>query len=296
MADKAIRGLNAGAFVSPSAGSAFAMQNTNVSTAAVPTTFERMGQMIPVNQSFSTANVTATPGRLYVATITTLTDNRDFILPQANIGERVGLYITDGDADFAIVIKGDTGVTINDGTAATEWSRVFIKNEYVEFFYHATNKWIVTSDRRVPCQCKLYRNTNQTGATTGWTKVNVNASEYDVGGIGDPTTNNRIDIRRAARYQVIVSIAWDGLPADIRALAACYKEGSLAIQSPRWYNGLIVTGTPTASDTEAAAVGVLDCALDDTLELYANHNATPNQTIEGLQDRVFILVEEKLNP
>ena len=64
------------------------------------------------------------------------------------MGERVGVYVVDGDATYELILKGAASQTINGGTAATEWSRVFIANECVIFRCIAANTWIVEYDGR----------------------------------------------------------------------------------------------------------------------------------------------------
>jgi hypothetical protein len=77
--------------------------------------------------------------------------NRNFVLPAPAIGDRVEVSIVDGNSTNELIIKGASGVKINKGTAATEWSRLFIAGETVTFVADATDNWQVLVDGRIPC-------------------------------------------------------------------------------------------------------------------------------------------------
>jgi hypothetical protein len=103
------------------------------------------------NVTVTTSDVTAAVNTRYFATIAGMTASRNFILPTPAIGDRIEISILDGDADYELIIKGASGVKINKGTAATEWSRLFIAGETVTFVADATDNWQVLVDGRVPC-------------------------------------------------------------------------------------------------------------------------------------------------
>jgi hypothetical protein len=159
------------------------------------------------NQTITTGNITGEAGQMYVCTIAGLTADRDLTLPSAQVGERIGVYIVDGDADYALVLKGAASQTINGGTAATEWSRVFIANESVTFLCIAANTWIVETDMRIPCALKMFPATDTTGETAAqYTDIDLSATtpDYDIGGMAVIASDHAL-IRRAGKYTVQVT-------------------------------------------------------------------------------------------
>ena len=177
------------------------VQDTNAATASTSATFGLMGGLETNNQTVTTTDITGAVGQLYVCTIAGLTAERSLTLPSAQVGERIGVYIVDGDATYELVVKGAASQTINGGTAATEWSRLFIQGECCVFRCVAANTWIVEYDGRIPCFAKASILSDVTTlAATVETKINLNEELADVGNIFDGTTNNRFNIRRAGVY------------------------------------------------------------------------------------------------
>jgi hypothetical protein len=117
------------------------------------------------NQTVTTADITGAVGNFYVCTIAGLTNHRSLTLPSAAVGERIGVYIADGDDTYSLIVKGASGQTISGGSAATEWSRLFIKGETAIFRVIAANTWIVESDGRIPMKGLIYLSTNATSNT-----------------------------------------------------------------------------------------------------------------------------------
>jgi hypothetical protein len=178
----------------------------------------------PNAQTITTANVTGAVGQMYVCTIAGLTANRDLTLPAGTVGDRIGVYISDGDDTFALVIKGAASVTINGGTAATEWSRLFIQGECVTFFCVAPNTWIVEGDGRIPQMVVMQRATAQTGITE--------STDTEITGYATPTVNNasiantttgRVTPRRLGSYQCSCRSRLNA------ASAAAFGAGTVAI-------------------------------------------------------------------
>lgn len=161
------------------------------------------------NISPTTANQTAAVNTRYFATIAGLTANRDFILPTPAVGNQVELNIVDGDDTYAFIIKGASGVTINGGTAATEWSRLFIKGETVRFVANTTSNWQVVADERIPQKCELEKTTGTTAQSIGnnisaGEKVTLSTSVSDNASIGN-TSTYVITPRRTGSYLISTS-------------------------------------------------------------------------------------------
>jgi len=145
--------------------------------------------------------------KIYNLTIAGLTANRNLTLPVASAaGKRINVNILDGDDTYAIILKGAATVTINGGSAATEWSRLFIKGESVTFRSTSTTNWVVESDCRIPCHWKAYDSSG--GAWNNNTNTNAafNAEDIDVGDCGD-LTNDRFNLRRDGIYTYKVGVA-----------------------------------------------------------------------------------------
>jgi hypothetical protein len=160
------------------------------------------GGLVPNAQTVTTANITGAVGQLYVCTIAGLTANRDVTLPSATAGDKMGVYVADGDDTYALVLKGAASQTINGGSAATEWSRVFIKGEIVVFVCVAADTWIVEHDGRIPQVVVMQRSTAKTGI--------AESTDTEIDGYATPTINNasianatngRVTPRRTGTYQ-----------------------------------------------------------------------------------------------
>lgn len=150
-----------------------------------------------VAQSVTTADITGVAGNHYQCTIAGLTANRNLTLPTASAaGEKVRVSITDGDADYELIIKGAATVTINGGSAATEWSRLFIAGESVLFESTSTTNWNVVSDGRIPCMAVMYRTAVQTFSDATDTEITgYNTTDTNIGNCGNATTG-RVTARR----------------------------------------------------------------------------------------------------
>lgn len=168
------------------------------------------------NQTVTTTDITGAVGNMYICTIAGLTANRNLTLPSAAVGERIGVHVVDGDDTYALILKGASGQTINGGSAATEWSRVFIKGETVIFKCIAANTWIVESDGRIPCVAKIRLTATSQSVSaatqTEWKDFDSNgvSEVFDVGNIMDGTTGSsggRVTIRRSSDYNIFGALA-----------------------------------------------------------------------------------------
>ena len=209
------------------------VQDTSAATASTSATFGLMGGLETNNQTVTTTDITGAVGQLYVCTIAGLTAERSLTLPSAQVGERIGVYIVDGDATYELVVKGAASQTINGGTAATEWSRLFIQGECCVFRCVAANTWIVEYDGTHAPSC-IVEGDGGANMTIG------NATFTDIiGSTGGPldtvvtdrhswytASTGRITPTISGRYLVtgvyVVGEADDGK----RCIANVYKNGS----------------------------------------------------------------------
>ena len=180
-------------------------------------------------QTVTTTDITGAVGQLYVCTIAGLTANRNLTLPSAAVDELVGVQIVDGDASFALILKGAASQTINGGSAATEWSRLFIAGETVIFRCTAANTWVVANDGRKPCRTGMLLNGDITTLTPAtWEAVVFNSKDItDTGGIADSTAGTFV-LRRAGTYLLMGQIQVDNLATDKFCKMAFFTSGAFA--------------------------------------------------------------------
>lgn len=190
------------------------VQQTGASTRATSATFALMGGLVYSASSVTTANVTATVGTIHALDLSGLTADRNFVLPDsAQVGERIGVFVTTGDASFELdIVTAATGSLINGANAGggTSWSRLFITNECCVFRCvnaggAGDTDWIVEYDGRIPCHCLLEGTANQSVSGGSWADYNFGASDdtFDTGDLYDATLNSNnggFRLRRAGRY------------------------------------------------------------------------------------------------
>jgi hypothetical protein len=225
------------------------------------------GGMTNSNITPTTADTTAAVNTRYFADISGLTANRNFILPTPAIGNVIEINITVGDSAYALIIKGNTGIKINKGSTATEWSRLFISGETVRFVADATDNWQVVRDGRIPCTTRI-KNTGAQSISNGVTTVlTLDELEYDNASCAN-TTNNRIDVRRANKYVMTGGVQLDSLAANTqRVFGAITKNVTptyIVTAEISGDSGAYVSLLPVTTD--ALAVG-------DYIQLRIFHNS-----------------------
>jgi hypothetical protein len=147
------------------------------------------------------AAVSMTANRRYVGSIAAFTADRNYTVPAGTAGDVIEIQLTTGDDAFELIILGATGVQINGGTAATEWSRLFISGEFVRLRCVATNDWWVEVDGRKPQQCELWQSVDISNhyAHNAYTKVPVDTIAIDNANIGS-LASETITPRRTGKY------------------------------------------------------------------------------------------------
>lgn len=206
------------------------------------------GTLTNSNISPTTANVTAVVNYRYFANVSGLTANRNFVIPAGAVGDIIELNIKTGDDTYALIVIGDTGISINGGTAATEWSRLFITNETVQLIADTTSNWQVVEDRRLPCLGRMTKSAAQTTNTGGVaTLVTFANKPVDRGELGN-VSSHRFTIRRAGYYMPSASLAPNVSPGSY-LVYYIYKGGTGGTllgqgQIDATSNGIITLGTP----------------------------------------------------
>jgi len=167
------------------------------------------GGLTANSQTITTSNLSCAAGYAYNCTIAGLTANRNAVLPTPSAaGEQIRINILDGDATYSLIIIGDTGVTINGGSAATEWSRLFIQGESVTLESTSTSNWNVITDRRIPCSMEIENNDDQSFSSKTDTQVVLDESVSDNASVSD-TSNYRFNCRRTNKYNFVMGLRWD---------------------------------------------------------------------------------------
>jgi len=223
MADTTIRGLTGGDSGQPAADAWLISQATSTATTPLAHSFSAMGGMVHAANTLTTGNLTASVGTLHLLTIAGLTAIRDFILPDtAAVGERVGLYIVDGDATYEVAIKtAATGSLLNGtGHSSTAYTHVFILGEVMIFECingggAGDTDWIAAYDGRIPCRCTIADGSAATNhyVNNVQTQCNFDTAVEDNGGLAD-LANDQLKVRRDSIYVCVFSCTTPTLFTD----------------------------------------------------------------------------------
>ena len=183
-------------------------------------------------------------GNMYVVDMSAwATADRTYTLPaDAAVGDRIGIMVTSGNASYELIIKPGASDTINGGSAAAEWSRLFITGEVVILrCVTANSAWVVEYAYGMDAyRFSLRQNGNATGQQTlatstldpiegdvlNTTIYNVGSSVTNVGSAADVT----FTARRAGNY------LFGGL---------VIQSGGAAAANKKVITGLVVNGDTT---------------------------------------------------
>ena len=299
MANSAIRDLSTAIL---SADSALPLQNTSAATRAEQTAFSELGGLVLSSDTMTTANLTASVGTLHQLTIAGLTAIRDFILPDtAAVGERVALYIVDGDPDYEVNIKTAAAGSLLNGTDhnSTAWSKVFIKNETVLFRCVVAGgaggtDWIVENDGRIPCSTRMYMNTDATSLlavpNTDY-QVPLASITSDNCSAAD-TTNNHILIRRDGNYYLAGKTTPTNVGLDQEDFVVKVSSNNNATQLASAAHKSSGTG---GFQSQQAANNAIALITGDTIEVWARSAYTANRSLRGVSAWSFLEVVEGLS-
>ena len=245
-------------------------------------------------QSSANAAVTGVVGTLHILDISGFTADRDFTLPATcAVGDRIGVFIKTGDADYELLLKPASGDTINGGSPGAEWSRLFISNECVIFRCITANAdWIVEYDGRIPSAVSMTAASAQTGiAASTWTTLTEGATgswgtPVNVGNLAD-TANDSMIARRKGNYAVNAVAAIALLPTQRSVLLGFRLNGS---GNPRRVARL---DTSTAGSSTAGVTGglMLSLATSDYVQVQILHTDTVNRSTEYIASETLTTIE-----
>jgi uncharacterized Zn-binding protein involved in type VI secretion len=162
----------------------------------------------------------------YSGSIAAFTADRNYTVPAGTAGDVIEIQLTTGDDAYELIILGATGVSINGGPAATEWSRLFISNEFVRLRCQATNDWRVEVDGRIPQRGRLRQDISQDLAHDTATKLTFGTAVTNVGSICD-LASNRFLPRRTGQYQITVRGSFASIPPQTRVSNSAYVNSVL---------------------------------------------------------------------
>lgn len=220
--------------------------------------------------SSADSDVSAEVGVINVINISGYTAVRTWSLPTtAAVGDRCAVMISTGDDAYELAIRttAASNDTINGvDHDSSDFTKLFITGETMVFRCVVANTdWIVEYDGRISCKTVLNRNTAQSIPNNTLEKILLNNSVTDVGNLGDPTTNNRIDIRRNGTYTIRGSVGIPNLDDQEYTTVGVYVNG-VAYLWFRICHALSFTGTEVSIPS-----GVFDFVDGDYIELFVQH-------------------------
>jgi hypothetical protein len=241
--------------------------------------------------------VTMTANTRYLGSIASFTADRNYTLPSGTAGDTIELFITTGDDAYELILLGASGVSINGGSAATEWSRLRISNEFVRFYCIATNDWWVEIDSRKESWGELIATSATSMTRDSHQKVlfNTESSNCSIAS----HANDRITVFRSGKYDI--EMRWITASAVALTILTIFKNG-VSVSSPdNRIAGTIISPVNGSTITNISG-GVIvakgiDLAADDYIEavVYFNHpSVNPTASTADAYARPRLYVRESL--
>lgn len=283
--------LTRGTLEDSSTGSALNLTGSAVVSVVATAAF---GNNAALNQvTGGDADTTMAVGNMYVTDMSAwATADRTYTLPAtAAVGDRIGIMVTSGNASYELIIKPNTSDTINGGSAAAEWSRLFITGEVVILrCVTANSAWVVEYDGRIPCVGSLRRHSGTTSLTTSqFIKIPCEQLDVDVGQIAQ-TANTRMFARRAGKYTVSAFLLVSPVADTNAFITLIYKNSSVHKRVSQGYSSVasaVMGGSGTC---------VLMLDVGDYIELYGWCNSTTPATtnIDTVENESWVNMVEEL--
>lgn len=186
-----------------------------------------------------------------------LTADRTYTLPAGVPGDRVRVSLTNGNASWECILSGASGVTINGGAAATEWSRLRIAREHAEFVATSSTNWDLWSDGRIPQKAKMRQNNAQNFSHDTATKIAMDATLRDNANIAD-LANDRFVVFRSGTYRVTARASLQSLADLSRVLLYISVDGVLVDVISVFMSGASAVYPLIASEVDLAAGGYVE--------------------------------------
>lgn len=279
--------LSRGTLEKSTTGSALDLTSSAVVMVTIPGSSARTWDAAALEHSTVTGTsgaITAAVNTLYVADMSGWTADRTLTLPAtAAVGDRVGVMVSVGDADYEWLITAASGDTLNGVAGGTEWSRVFITGETVIMRCVAADAtWVVEQDERIPIQARSVSTgsgaTTQSISTATWTTVNANlyTEEYDNSNAmgSDAGSKMRFTARRANQY-FVGGGTFQTVSVDQRLVTGGVGKNGAATPGIRFAR--FFSSQPSSSQYVVSGVAHVDMSAGDYLLWYTYHDSGSSQ-------------------
>jgi hypothetical protein len=203
------------------------------------------------------ASANDTPARLAVGT-------NDYRLVAAS-GETTGLKYVADTQNTVVDAEGDLLV----GDAADTLQRLAVGTTgqvlTVDTTVDGKIKWAAAGGSSGPAFSAFRNTSNQTFSASTWTKVQLNAEDFDTDACFDPTTNYRFTPTTAGKYQFNVGLNIQA-SSTARIIVALYKNGAVLL---RLFDLSVATGALVGGSALVDMNG-----SSDYIELYVYSEGT----------------------
>jgi hypothetical protein len=240
------------------------------------------------NASGSDSAVSLVANQEYDVEGSVFTANRTYSLPAASKGDRVRINFASAHATHALIMAGASGVTINGGSAATEWSRLIIAKEWAEFRATSSSNWDVYNDGRI-AQVGMLEATSSTSVSANtWTQVFFNTQVSNSNSASH--ANDRLTARRAGNYNF--SALWVSGTSTSASILAMTRNGPTTSPDRRFASTIFAGSSSGIGPVigGAYAVQAVPASAGDTFELLifvADVSATALSTVPYLPRFAF---------
>lgn len=203
-------------------------------------------------------------------------------------GDRVRVSLITEHATRVVTIA-DNGNNIMGGGSNDIYYTLVLAGDTVEFKYVGGGAgWMAISGIRTNT-AKLRRDAAQSITDNTLVKIAFDAEEFDVGGIGDFTTNDRIDIRRTGQYRITATGGISTVSDATTIITSIYVNGVRTSESQTTHAaGTLSISRPTVNFACALSAG-------DYVEMYVydvNTGATSINTDTAIYARPELTVTE----
>lgn len=185
--------------------------------------------------SQKSSNYTAAAGDLIPVDIST--GNVTITLPGTpSHGDKVFIVIDNATGSGTATYRCDVDENLNSfmGDDDTDPYDMFIVGESLMLIYLShtdiTDRWYVANFHRIPHKAFMNRTASQTVNNVTNVEINCDNELWDVGGISDSTSNNRIDIKRDGWYSLKFRISFTSITSGKEVWGSWSKNGNLV----RW--------------------------------------------------------------
>jgi hypothetical protein len=240
------------------------------------------------------AAIAAAVNTFYVRNIAGFTADRTLTLPAtAAVGDRVGLCVPTGDSAFELLLTANTGDTLNGIAGGTEWSRLFIDNEFVIMRCVVANAtWVVEYDGRIAQKCDLLLTTSADGEAadtfvrpTQCSTAGVWTAAPDAGAIA-AATSDRINIRRGNPFLVYATARSKDTAADGKYYNFALFKNVAETLVLLGHTQMGALGNPLAANTKLITFATDDYVVFKFRSQDGGVGALLNQTWFGLVEQL----------